>query len=294
VGPVRAKTINDPGRELRFHVPPSGITLQGHSYTWNDWAVADTLQSVHQALRILTLLQRHDELGVTQIANELSLGKSSTYRLLSTLKDARYVDQTPSRGYRLGPEMSSSPEAASVKHCADIAEQHLVRLRDETGETVHVGVLNGRFIEFVAVSESKHMVRVSSRIGFTVPAHTSAAGKILLSTMTESQLDTLYPPGSELETLTGQTISTREQLRDELDVVRRLGYARNVSESEVGLYALAVILPRPSGRPVCTLALTGPMARISPGSGKQLSASEEDLLAKVRETAEDIAAELRY
>lgn len=256
--------------------------------------MADTLQSVHQALRILTLLQRHQELGVTQIANELSLGKSSTYRLLATLKDARYVDQTPSRGYRLGPEMSSSPEAASVQHCADISEKHLRKLRDETGETVHVGVLNGRYIEFVAVSESEHMVRVSSRIGFTVPAHSSAAGKILLSTMSDSQLNALYPLGSELEALTKQTISTREQLGEELDVIRRVGYARNVSESEIGLYALAVLIPRPVGRPVCTLALTGPTARISPGPGKVLSPSEEDLLTKLRSAAENISAELRY
>ena len=150
--------------------------------------MADTLQSVHQALRILTLLRTRDELGVSEIAAQLGIGKSSTYRLLATLKEDRYVDQTPSRNYRLGPAMSGSPDSASIAHCVEVAAGHLESLRDATGETVHVSVLNGGYTEFVAVCESEKLLRVSSKIGLAVPAYCAAAGKVLLATLTDAEL----------------------------------------------------------------------------------------------------------
>ncbi|KXF49601.1 hypothetical protein AXA44_23875 [Rhodococcus sp. SC4] len=256
--------------------------------------VADTLQSVHQALRILSLLRaRRNELGVTEIATELGIGTSSTYRLLSTLKEDRYVDQTPTRGYRLGPAMSGSADADSVGHCAEVAAPHLSDLRDRTGETVHISILNAGYTEFVAVCESERSLRVTSKIGFAVQAYAAAAGKVLLATLTESELDALYPDDTLL-TPTGRGVRTRSDLNAQLKLVRECGYARNVEESEEGLYALAVAIHRPVGRPITTLTITGPASRIAPGAGSTLSARETELLGELRATTQRIESELRY
>ncbi|MEU9356719.1 IclR family transcriptional regulator [Streptomyces sp. NPDC048301] len=255
--------------------------------------MADTLHSVQQALRILTMLQETEELRLSDVAARLGVGKSSAHRLLATLRESRFVDQTPSRRYRLGPAMSGSWEAAAVEHCLEVAAPHLVRLRDRTLETVHVSTLNGTNSEFRAVSESPRMVRVASKVGESIPAHLTAAGKVMLAALTSEQLHALYP-GESLPAPTERAVATRSALLAELDRVRRLGYGRNVGESEEGVAALAVPLRRPSGGPVCNLTVTGPVFRFNPEGTAELSATEEHLLAALRRCAGEIERELRH
>jgi DNA-binding IclR family transcriptional regulator len=255
--------------------------------------VAETLQSVHQALRILTLLRRRDDLTLTEIADQLGIGKSSTYRLLATLKTARYVDRTPARSYRLGPAMSTSAEAESAAHCAEVAQPHLAALRDATQETVHLSVLSGGYTEYIAVFEPERTLKVSGRLGAAVPAHAAAAGKVLMAALTPRERDLLYPT-AEIAPLTGRTVVTRGALDAEVDAASRLGFARNVGESEDGLYALAVAIRRPVGRPICSVTIAGPASRIEVGPGAELSEMEATLLGCLQEAATAIEAELRY
>jgi len=256
-------------------------------------AVAETLQSVHQALRILTLLRRHDDLTLTEIADRLGIGKSSTYRLLATLKTDRYVDQTPARSYRLGPAMSTSAEAESAAHCAEVAGPHLVELCEATQETVHVSVLSGGHTEYIAGVEPDRALKVSTRLGSAVPAHAAAAGKILMATLTSHERDLLFPT-NEFAALTGRTHTTRAALEADIGAAGRLGFARNVGESEDGVYALAVAIRRPAGRPICSLTIAGPASRIEVGPGEELSEREAILLARLRKAAAAVEADLRY
>lgn len=255
--------------------------------------MADTLQSVHQALRVLTLLQGVDELGLTEISDRLGIGKSSAHRLLATMRDARFVDRTPTRRYRLGPAMSGSPEAAALEHCAEMAKPHLKKLRDLTRETVHISSLSGTSAEFLAVCESTLMMRVASKIGESLPAHATSAGKLMLSTLSEPELFALYPD-ERLPAVTAKAIATRTELLAELARVRELGYGRNVSESEEGVAALAVPLHRPTGRTVCTLTITGPTLRFNPEGTTDLSDTEARLLTVLRACAHAIERDLRY
>ena len=255
--------------------------------------MAETLQSVHQALRILTLLRRHDDLTLTQIADRLGIGKSSTYRLLATLKTDRYVDQTARRSYRLGPAMSTSAEAESAAHCAEVAQPHLLALRDAAQETVHLSILSGGHTEYIAGVEPDRALKVSTRLGSAVPAHAAAAGKILMTTLTERERDLMFPT-EELPALTARTLATRAALEADIEVAARLGFARNIGESEDGVYALAIAIRRPAGRPICALTLAGPASRIEAGPGEELSEIETTLLGRLREAAAAIGAELRY
>ncbi|HWD06128.1 MAG TPA: IclR family transcriptional regulator [Amycolatopsis sp.] len=255
--------------------------------------MVETLQSVRQALRILTLLRRHDDLTLTQIADRLGIGKSSTYRLLATLKTDRYVDQTPARSYRLGPAMSASVDAESAAHCAEVAQPHLVALCEATQETVHIGVLSGGYTDYIAAVEPDRTLKVSSRVGVSVPAHAAAAGKVLMAALTPRERDLLYR-SMELAPLTERTLVARAALEAEVEAAGRLGFARNFGESEEGLYALAIALQRPSGGPICALTVAGPASRIEVGPAGELSERETALLDRLRETGAAIEAELRF
>lgn len=255
--------------------------------------MADTLQSVHQALRVLTLLQGVDDLGLTEIADRLGIGKSSAHRLLATMREARFVDQTPARRYRLGPAMSGSPEAAAMEHCVEAAKPHLRKLRDLTRETVHISMLSGTSAEFLAVCESTLMMRVASKVGESLPAHATSSGKVMLATLSEPELFALYPE-EQLPAVTHRAIANRTALLAELARVQELGYGRNVSESEDGVAALAVPLHRPTGRTVCSITITGPTLRFNPEGTTDLSDTEARLLTALRACARAIECDLRY
>lgn len=269
-------------------------TRNPHTESHREDIVVDTLQSVRQALRILTLLQTHEQLGVSEVSLKLDIGPSSAHRILATLHEANFVRQNmPSRKYRLGPAMSGSENAAAIEHCAEVAEPYLAALRDSTGETVHLAARTGITTKFVAVFESNHVMRVTSRMGTALPAHTTSAGKVLLAELSETELDALYP----VETLpkaTAQTLPTRSALKEELAQIRNLGYATNRAESEPDVVALAMPISRPSGGRTCAVTVTGPASRMKPARSGPVSARERDMLAAMREHIDRIEAKLSY
>lgn len=226
--------------------------------------MSQILQSVAQALRVIQLLQNEADLGVTEVATRLGIGTSTAHRLLATLLEFHFVEQLDSaRRYRLGPAMSLSGDAAAIEHCIEAGYSVMEHLRDESSETVHISVLNGTEAKFVAVIESRRMVRVTSRVGVSIPSHTAASGKILLAELSDEELNALYPD-EELPGGTGRGLRTRTGLKHELALVREQGYARNLGESEEGLAAIAMGIRRPSGRTVACLTLTGPLSRFNP------------------------------
>ncbi len=256
--------------------------------------MADTLQSVRQALRILTLLQTHEQLGVSEVSQRLDIGPSSTHRLLATLHEANFVRQNlPSRKYQLGPAMSGSESAAAVEHCSQIAEPYLAALRDLTEETVHLAARGGTVTRFLAVYESTHVMRVTSRVGTALPAHTTSAGKALLAELPEAEFDALYPQ-EKLPLATEETLPTRSALKAELASIRAAGYATNLAESEQGIVALAMAITRPHGPRICAVTVTGPASRMNPHRTRPVSHQELRILDAMREQIALLEAKLSY
>ena len=256
--------------------------------------MSQTLQSVGYALRILLLLRTHPVLGVTEVAAHLGIGASTAHRLLSTLQEYKFVQQTEAgRRYQLGAAMTLSTDAAAIEHCIEVGFPVMEHLRDESTETVHISVLSGTQSKFVAVIESPRMMRVTSRVGKNIPAHTSAAGKVLLAELSDVEIDELYPE-EQLGQVTESSIATRAALKAELQTVRERGFAINRGESEEGLAAVAVPLRRPGGRAICCLTLTGPLTRFNPDLGGNVSAREREFLEMLFSHAAQIERELTY
>jgi len=254
--------------------------------------VTQILQSVAQALRIVRLLQSEGTLGVADIARQLEVSPSSAHRLLATLREADFVTQGRTGGkYHLGPVMR--PALSPVQQVLDVGAPHLVALRDRSAETVHVAVVRGSDTHFVAAYESPHIMRVTSRIGRSLPAHTTAAGKLLLAALSREAFDDLYPDDdARLTDGTPGSVATVADLRAEVDTAGRLGYGRNLAESEVGVAALAVPVRDSDGVVLCSVTITGPDSQYNPEHTVELSARERELLALLRRTAHDIESEL--
>ena len=253
--------------------------------------MAETLQSVTHALRTLKLLRRTPSVGVSEVAAELGVGLSTAHRLLATLVAEGFVVQGAGRRYQLGREMLGSTSA--IEHCAEVAAPIMRRLRDASGETVHLSIIRGADTFFLAAVESDAVVRVTTRVGERPPAHSTGAGKVLLAGLSEEAFLELYPEPT-LGRVTDSTIDARDVLWQQLRDVERAGYATNRGESELDMYAIAVPIRRPDGAPVCALSLAAPLSRIESSNGEALSHDERALLDHLTAAVAEIEALLAY
>jgi DNA-binding IclR family transcriptional regulator len=203
------------------------------------------------------------EWGVTELAQSLGVSKATLYRILSTLKRRRYVVQDPvTRRYRYGPRLRQmNQEPVSKLNLVVEARGYLERLRDATRDTVHLAVLDGPEAVYIAKVDGLEPVQVVSTIGTRAPAHCVSTGKVLLAHAEPILLDRLL--GGHIRGYTPLTRTTPDQLRAELQDVRRKGYAVNVGEWRLEVRGVAAPVMDAGSGVVAALGICGPASRMS-------------------------------
>ncbi|MEO3754805.1 IclR family transcriptional regulator [Streptomyces sp. B6B3] len=230
------------------------------------WGAAPpySLGSVDNALRLIRALDEHGELRVYEAAELLGVARSTAHRLLSTLAFRGFAEQRDgSHVYRPGPALAEAGlRAISRLDLRQVARPQLRTLSEETGETVHLVVLEGNGARFVDGVESTQPLRVGLRIGMVLPAHATAAGKAILAALPPEQVRDLYPRG--VQALTGRTLRTLEDIQRHLTGVARAGHATNHRESADDVAAVGVVIRNPARAPVAALAVAAPAERLQP------------------------------
>jgi DNA-binding IclR family transcriptional regulator len=221
-----------------------------------------TLSTVRNAARVLkAFLTREESIGVSELSRRLGLGKSAVHRLLTTLLAEGLVEQDPrTGGYRLGIVMFELGEAVKVHldlHAA--AGPVLAQLREQTGESSQVGVLDGDEVVYVDRLESAHTLRLFTETGRRVPAHCTSSGKVLLAHCREATRERIL--ARPLPALTPHTITDPDALRAELAAIRARGWAEAVNEREIGVASIASPIRDVRGDVVAALSIGAPVAR---------------------------------
>lgn len=232
----------------------------------------DGLSSVRNAARLLKVFRsRERELGVSELARRLEMGKSSVHRVLTTLVAEGLVEQNPATGnYRLGILMFELGEAVRVHmdlHAA--AGPVLAALREQTRESCQVGILDGCDVVYVDRLESPQTLRLFTETGRRVPVNCTSSGKVLLAHLDDAELDRVLAE-APMAALTPRTITDRDRLADELATVRRRGFAEAVEERELGVVSIAVPIRDVRGEVVAALSIGAPLARLSPSVRRRL------------------------
>lgn len=224
-----------------------------------------TLGSVGNAARVLKAFTPTErEWGVTDLARRLSIAKSTAHRLLATLTDEGLLEQDPITGrYRLGLVVFDMAAAAQSVDLHEAVLTPMTELRNRTGETVQVAVLDGREVVYVERLDSPNTLRLFVEVGRRNSAHSTGCGKALLAFLSPEQLDRVLR-GWDLEAKTKHTITDLKVLRNELSEARRRGYAVNRRESEVGIISVAAPIRDVSGRTVAAVSVAGPIERLEP------------------------------
>jgi DNA-binding IclR family transcriptional regulator len=222
------------------------------------------LHSVDHALQLLLLFRSTPSLRVSEVADHLSVARSTAHRLLGMLVHRQFAEQDPvTRTYRPGPRLIEIGLAAvGALDLRMRLRPFLLDVAAATGETVSLLVLEHDMVHFIDSIESQRTVRVGSRFDSRMAAHSTSAGKALLAALTTDEVLAIYP-SERLVTLTDQTVSSRGKLLDELARVRAAGFATNFEESEVGLGAVGMAILDHDQRPVAAFTVAGPMQRMN-------------------------------
>lgn len=220
------------------------------------------VQSVDRALAILDLLARRGEAGVTEIATELDVHKSTAFRLVGALENRQLVEQVTGRGkYRLG--FGIIRLAGATMATLDLPREGQVvceRLAKEFDETVNIAVLDTGAATNITQSYGSAAVTTRNWIGQRTPLHATSSGKILLAWADEKVLEDAL---DTLERFTPKTITSRSKLLAELELTRRRGWASTSEELEIGLNAVAAPIHGTGGAVVAAVSVSGPAYRLS-------------------------------
>lgn len=219
------------------------------------------IESVSTALRLLSMFRSRDMVRVSDASRELGVAGSTAHRMLATMAHEGFVQQERhSRAYRPGPALLDFAISTSgVPVLRRVANPVMLNLSAQFQETVNLVILEGGSARFIESAECERPVRVSGMLGALLPAHATAAGKVLLAALPPSDVRDLY--GDKLPKVTGATTTSIRKLLEELDAIRDRGYALNLDESLDGLHAVAVPIRDSGPSVVASLAVSVPSDR---------------------------------
>jgi IclR family acetate operon transcriptional repressor len=252
-----------------------GIVVNGRG------ARDNSVHSVDRAISILQVLARHGAAGVTEIAAEVDVHKSTVSRLLGTLEARGLVEQSSNRGrYRLGYGVVQLAAGATRKHDLSVISRPICRhLANTVGETVNVAVRDGDSVVSIDQVIGSSTVTTMNWVGQRTPMHATSAGKVFLSSMTPGELEQSLAGG--LQRYTERTIVDAQLLTEQLETVRSQGYAQTLEEHEIGLAAVAAPIRALDGQVIAALTVSGPNFRVNeqtiPGVAPRVMAAAAEI-----------------
>jgi IclR family transcriptional regulator, KDG regulon repressor len=219
-------------------------------------------QTLDRGLHILELIAEQPR-RTWEIAKELGVHHSTALRLLHTLRRRGFVHVEADGRYRLGAAMFRlSNRALEALDLRDIARPHMEGLSEQCGETVHLGILEGRHVVYIEKVEAAHPVRMYSRLGAVAPLHCTALAKSILMGIDPSLRDDLLA-GFDFPRFTDRTHASASSLLDDLQQSAESGFTRDNEEHEPGIHCVAAPVYDANGRPAAAMSISAPRSRVT-------------------------------
>lgn len=194
--------------------------------------------------------------GVSDLAHQLGMSKTTVHRILSELVDAGFVDRAPGGRYQIGMRLFELGTLATKPAVLrNAALPHLHSLYHATDFTVYLTVLDGLHAVHLERLPARHRPEIDARWGGRWSLHCSSVGKLLLAYSKGDLLDNYL--ARPLRAFTRYSIRDRAQLREHISHVRTVGYATSEQEALVGVYGIAAPVFDGTGAVVAAAAVAG-------------------------------------
>ena len=227
----------------------------------NDYNV----RAVERALQIMGCFDdEHPERGISDIAQAVGLHKATAHRIVTTLVNYGYLERVADeQKYKLGLELPNL--GYKVIHRMDLqreAHPFMKQLVEDWDETCDLSIFDQGRVFYIEVLRGTRALTISASVGQRLPVHSTASGKLFLAYLSPDQLDAIL--GGPLDSYTGNTITSPDELRKQLEVVRSQGYAVDYEEYEPGVCAVAAPIFNRSGKVVAAIGGPSPISRMTP------------------------------
>jgi IclR family KDG regulon transcriptional repressor len=244
---------------------------------------------VDKSLKIIELLSKNPQgLSLSQIAKMLCFPTSTIHHILGTFRAHDYVSQNPeTKKYLLGFKILSI--SSIILENLDIrktAYNYLRKLHQTCNETVHLSILRDGKVTYIDKIQKAGGLSLATYIGFRTDPHAAAGGKVLLSELSSEEVRNVYR-AKPLRIYGKNTITHMGQLLDELDNIRKQGYAIDNEEYYEGVRCVAAPI-RAGGKIVAALSITGSIFTIT------MERINEELTGLIKKAAEEISSEMSW
>lgn len=246
------------------------------------------VQSIDRAVSILKCFSKQrKEMKLSEIADELSLNKSTVHGIISTLKYNGLIDQDEeTQKYRLGLYlMKLGDTVASSIDIRDIAHPIIKEVSQQLNETVHLSKLDGDELIYLDKVESNQSMRIFTTIGSRMPAYCTGMGKAMLAYIDDEKINNLL--SDALEPMTEYTITDKNELLKRLADIREKGYAMDNEENSIGLRCIAAPIFDHKGNAKYAISVSGPTVRMT---DKRM----ENIISIIKDSARKISYKLGY
>ena len=247
-------------------------------------------QSLERGLAVLSAFRPdRPTLGISELASELGLTRSTTHRYVATLASLSYLEQDAStRKYRLGPRvLDLGFSMLGSLELREIAGPHLRKLTEETGHTSNLAIRDDTDVILIDRVRGRpgryHHLEFTLHVGSRLPAYCSATGKALLAFLPRHDLERLLDR-TDLVQRGPRTLTDKKALLAELEQVRRTGVATNDEELESALRSIAAPVRALSGEVVAAINVAIPWSPVA------MSDLVSQLGPTIQATAQQIAA----
>lgn len=223
------------------------------------------VQSVDRALEVLVAVCGADDgISLSVLSEQVSLHKSTVYRLLQSLSNHHFVTQDPvTKQYKVGLKLFElANQVIDNLELRTQAMPELKALSRKTNETVHLAVLDEGDVVYIDKQETQRTIRMYSAIGKRGPAHCTGVGKALLADLPEEELEQIVEEKG-LQAFTENTITTLPELKEHLAMVRKQGYAIDDTEHEPEIRCVACPIRDLTGSVIAAVSITIPAMRAS-------------------------------
>lgn len=239
----------------------------------------NSLSSIERAFEIVEHIEKRESVGVTQLADELGLAKSTVHTYLSTLQNAGYIsnnDGTYSLGLRF-LELGGAVRHRSKLY--QVAKHEVDQLAHETGEVANLGIEENGLRVLLYKSAERDAIHDNAPIGEFTEMHWTALGKAILAHLPEERVYNIVDTHA-LARANKHTITSRDRLSEELETIREQGYSVEDQERRHGVLTVgAPIFDRATDTVIASISVSGPKARL------QGNTSIEELAEKVQSAA---------
>lgn len=240
------------------------------------------VQVIARSLKILEIIPEKEEgFGVLELAKRVGLPNSTVHRLLNALKKYGYIMQDPSSGkYKLGYKiLSLAKKVLENQNLKNISLPYLKKLMQKTGETAHLIIFNGEDAICIESVEPSSNMRICSPIGEINPLHCTAVGKVILAHLPGEEKKAFLK--KRLQKYTANTVTFTKKLTEELDAVRKDGYALDREEYQLGIRCIAAPVVDISGKVSASVGISYPSFRVD-------RVKEKEFIQYLKETCQQI------